>query len=57
MAKYKLRKFTFPDSSIVEDVLDTERTPNAAIPKDPLNEEYIEFLKWKDQGNTPDPAD
>ena len=27
------------------------------IPKDPLNTDYIEYLKWVDAGNTPDEAD
>ena len=57
MTKYKLRKLVFPDSSVIEDVLDTEKTPNVAIPIDPLNTDYAAFLEWKSAGGVPDPAD
>ena len=30
---------------------------NAAIPFDPANTDYIAYLKWLDEGNTPLPAD
>ncbi len=57
MAKYKLRKLTFSDSSFIEDILDTEKTPNVAIPKDTSNGDYQAYLTWVAAGNTPDPAD
>ena len=57
MAKYKLRKTTLADSSVIEDILDTERTPNSAIPIDELNADYQEYLEWVAAGNTPDPAE
>ena len=27
------------------------------IPTDPGNSDYLEYLKWVEEGNTPDPAD
>ena len=32
-------------------------TDNAFIPFDPGNRDYIEYLKWLEEGNTPEPAD
>ena len=30
---------------------------NSAIPADPRNRDYVEYLAWLSVGNTPDPAD
>ena len=65
MADYKIRKFTFnrvdkdgKDITIDhEDILDKRTTPNKAIPKDPLNTDYQEYLEWVAAGNTPEAAD
>ena len=56
MAKYKLRNFII-DGSAHQDILDKESVPNIAIPKDPANARYAEYLEWVEAGNTPDPAD
>jgi len=33
------------------------KTDNAAIPKDPANSDYQEYLEWVEKGNTPEEAD
>ena len=32
-------------------------TDNTYIPFDPANTDYQAYLKWLDEGNTPEPAD
>ena len=59
MAKYKLRNTPqapcFQPPAVIEDILDTER--NIAIPKDPANKDYQDYLEWVAAGNTAEAAD
>ena len=51
---YKLTKPllpTLPVSCVIR------TTDGAAIPFDPANTDYQEYLKWVEAGNTPEPAD
>lgn len=36
-------------------VIDT--TTNSFIPFDPENKDYVQYLAWLEEGNTPEPAD
>ena len=56
MAKYKLREYTAGEV-IYSAILDIGSSPVKAIPKDPANTDYQEYLEWVAAGNTPDPAD
>ena len=33
------------------------KSDGASIPKDPDNTDYAKYLKWVDEGNTPEAAD
>ena len=47
---YKLRKDT-------DGVVRSVQKDNAFIPFDPDNTDYQQYLKWLEEGNTPEPAE
>jgi hypothetical protein len=49
---YKLKMNSFGEVNVVIRISD-----NTAIPFDPANTDYQEYLKWVAKGNTPIPAD
>tara|TARA_R100000322_G_scaffold28985_1_gene18727 strand:- start:35 stop:208 length:174 start_codon:yes stop_codon:yes gene_type:complete len=55
---YKLKNKTDGITGITsEDNVIIRKADNAAIPKDKENIDYLEYLAWVAEGNTPDPAD
>jgi hypothetical protein len=52
MISYKLVKN--PRTGLSSSVL---RSDGWSIPFDPANTDYAEYLKWLEEGNTPEPAD
>ena len=49
---YKLTKNSFGEQNGVFRIAD-----NTCIPFDPANTDYQAYLKWLEEGNTPEPAD
>ena len=49
---YKLTKNSFGEVNGVFRLLDS-----ASFPFDPANTDYQAYLKWLEEGNTPEPAD
>ena len=52
MTKYKLQKNSFGETVSVEKI-----GANMVIPFDPANTDYQAYLKWLEEGNTPEAAD
>jgi len=48
---YKLFNFNGKNVSVIR------LSDNASIPFDPANTDYQAYLKWLDEGNTPEPAE
>ena len=55
MTKYKLVKIYEMDGSSRDGGV--IRSDGYSIPFDPANTDYQEYLKWLDEGNTPESAD
>ena len=54
---YKLRNWTSEESTWQDILLKEDGVVKSAIPKDPTNKDYKEYLEWVDAGNTPEAAD
>ena len=54
MITYKLFKNSYGK---INAVIKYEDNKNWGIPFDPANTDYQAYLKWLDEGNTPEPAD
>ena len=52
---YKQYKDVMTNAVVTHAILRT--TDNAFIPFDPANTDYQAYLKWLEEGNTPEPAD
>ncbi len=54
---YKLLKNYFPDGSVNPESIAVLKDGYITIPFDPDNTYYQQYLKWLEEGNTPEPAE
>jgi len=55
MVSYKIKNTIEMDGTVKE--IGVFRSDGWAIPFDPANTDYQEYLKWLAEGNTPEPAE
>lgn len=53
---YKLQNITLIDGTTIQNKI-VVRSDGACIPFDLANTDYQAYLKWLEEGNTPEPAD
>ena len=54
---YKLLKNYFPDGSVNPESVAVLLDGYITIPFDEANTDYQQYLKWLEEGNTPEPAE
>ena len=54
---YQYKQTLNPMTGQVNDTMILRLQDNATIPFDPANTDYQQYLKWLEEGNTPEPAE
>ncbi len=54
---YKLVQYYGKNNELLEISCVIRLSDDACIPFAPANTDYIQYLKWLEEGNTPEPAD